>query len=345
MLSRIAEYHFWMGRYIERAENTARMVLDNYQTQLDAKEDETRWGLILDIFGEGEEYQKRYSEEIIAGNVEQFLTLDLTNRSSILSCITQARENARGIRDQISSEVWLTLNRLYLDLRQLQWEGLGDAKAIDFYEKVKEYAQLIHGLLHNTLLHGAGWNFIRAGRFIERAALVVRLLQIRYQAYNPEGIDRPNNIQQWYSVLRSVSAFEVYCKLHHATVTPRNVVDLLVFHPQFPRSLHYAASHLYRSLAAIHKDHMFTGTAGTPNDEALRLAGKLLSNLEYGSLDEVYEIGVVAYLKDFEQKLYPISNLINQQYFWYQQPLHTTPAPTIQVQKTLQSSPAKALQV
>jgi uncharacterized alpha-E superfamily protein len=345
MLSRIAEYHFWMGRYIERAENTARMVLDNYQTQLDAKEDETRWGLILDIFGEGEEYQKRYSEEIVAGKVEQFLTLDLTNRSSILSCITQARENARGIRDQISSEVWLTLNRLYLDLRQLQWEGLGDAKAIDFYEKVKEYSQLIHGLLHNTLLHGAGWNFIRAGRFIERAALVVRLLQIRYQAYNPEGIDRPNNLQEWYSVLRSVSAFEVYCKLHHATVTPRNVVDLLVFHPKFPRSLHYAASHLYRSLESIHKERLCTSMGSAADDKALRLAGKLLSNLEYGSLDEVYEMGVVAYLKDFEQKLYPISNLINQQYFWYQQPLQTTPAPTIQVQKTLQSSPAKALQV
>jgi uncharacterized alpha-E superfamily protein len=344
MLSRIAEYHFWMGRYIERAENTARMVLDSYQTQLDAKENETRWGLILDIFGEGEEYQKLYAEEIIAGNVEQFLTLDRTNRSSILSCITQARENARGIRDQISSEVWLTLNQLYLDLRQLQWEGLGDTKAVDFYEKVKEQSQLIHGLLHNTSLHGSGWNFIRSGRFIERAGLVVRLLQIRYQAYNPEGIDRPNNIQQWFSVLRSVSAFEVYCKLHRATVTPRNVVDLLVFEPQFPRSLRYAISHLYRSLDAIHKDR-FTNIKNPTSDEALRLTGKILSSLEYGSLDEVYEMGVVAYLKDFEQKLDPISNLINQQYFGYQQTLPTTPVPTIHVQKTLQSSPAKALKV
>jgi uncharacterized alpha-E superfamily protein len=328
MLSRIAEYHYWLGRYIERSENIARVVGDYYQTLLDigrgvdTEEASRRWEMILEISGEKESYQSRY-DTIHPALVEQFLAFDRSNPSSILSCITQARENARGIRDQISSEVWLALNRFYLELREAQWEGDADAEAISFYEKVKEQSQLIDSLANSTILHDTGWLFLRLGRFIERATQTARILQVRYRYIDPQSAipERPTEVQQWLSLLRSVSGFEIYSKLYRATVAPMSIVQLLVLNPRFPRSLRFAASQVQEILRTL-----ATSQPGFYKSEAERLVGILCAELIYGTLGEIEDAGVVPYLIQKEREIDAIGNYIHHFYFAYSLPGVTTQA-------------------
>jgi len=323
MLSRIAEYHYWMGRYIERAENNARVVGDFYQTQLDNAADGSPWRVVLEITGELETYNQQFTS-IEAAQVENYLTFNSYNPNSILSCLTQARENARGIRDQISSELWLAINRLYLEIREVRWEGMGDAQAVEFYERIKERAQLVDGVVHSTLLRGVGWHFVRLGKFLERALQVTRILGIRYhylqQAQDPQSkLLSSQQSQQWYSLLRSVSCFELYLKLYRATLAPLNVVELLVLHPDSPRSVRFAVDSVHNSLSALVKTQ--------PNDsyghsnEAQRLAGRLHSTLAYTTTEEIAQRGVVRYLRDIESQLEVIGTHIHHLYFNYPVPM------------------------
>lgn len=319
MLSRIAECHYWLGRYIERAENTARVVADYYQTLLDIGQEADpdlsgrRWAMILEISGELESYARRY-DAVHPALVEQFVTFDRGNQSSILSCVIQARENARGIRDQISSEVWLSLNRLYLDLRGARWEGDGDTEAITFYEKVKEQSQLVDSLVNSTLLHGEGWLFLRLGRFLERAAQIARILQVRYRFIDPHQAqpERPIEIQQWLSLLRSVSGFEIYCKLYRATIAPLSIVELLVLNPLFPRSLRFALHEIDGLLSRL-----AVSSPGTYTHEAGRLAGRLHAELVYSTLGEIAHQGIVPFLVVKEQEINSIGDQIHHFYFGY----------------------------
>ncbi len=330
MLSRIAEYHYWLGRYVERSENNARVVADFYQTQLDNYSNGSNgWGMILEITGELENYQRLYGE-LNPAQVENYLTFDPLNPNSILSCLTQARENARGIRDQISSELWLALNRLYLDIREVRWEGMGDAQAVNFYEQIKDQSQLVYGLVNSTLLRGTGWHFVRLGRFLERALQVTRILAVRYRYLEATASTMDmdhitsHEAQQWYSLLRSVSCFEMYLKVYQATLVPEHVVELILLHPEAPRSVRSSVYSLHKILCALVKQHPL----GHGN-EAKRLAGRLEANLAYTTSAEVEEQGVVAYLEEVEAALHLIGAHIHHIYFSY-------PAPLRQVQTQTQ---------
>lgn len=309
MLSRIAEYHYWMGRYIERAESNARVVADFYQTQLDHYVN-GNWGMVLEVTGELENYQ-RSSSDLGCTQVEHYLTFNPQNPNSILSCLTQARENARGIRDQISSELWVALNRLYLEVRETHWEGMGDAQAVSFYERIKDQAQLLDGLVHGTLLRGVGWHFIRLGRFLERAFQVARVLRVRYHHLQTKPVGMLQT-QEWNSLLRSVSCFEMYLKLYRATLVPENVVELLVLHPDSPRSVRFAVAAVQADLAALARPKEL----GYGN-EAQRFAGRLQANLSYTTSQEIGVQGVVDYLQEVETQLNQIGEQIHHIYFSY----------------------------
>jgi len=315
MLSRIAEYHYWMGRYLERAENNARVVADFYQTQLDHYTNGTDGrAMVLEITGERATSDRQFTH-IDSAQVENYLTLNTANPNSILSCLTQARENARGIRDQISSELWLALNRLYLEVRQTHWEGMGDAQAVSFYERIKDQAQLLDGVMHGTLLRGVGWHFIRLGRFLERAIQVARILRVRYGLLAndpPSGLLTSRSAQEWYSLLRSVSCFEMYLKLYRATLVPADVVELLVLHPASPRSVRFAVEAVETALTALVQPNQL----GYGN-EAARLAARLHATLCYTTSEEISTQGVVAYLADVEAALNQIGNQIHRIYFSY----------------------------
>ncbi len=313
MLSRIAEYHYWMGRYIERSENSARMVEDYYQTQLENYSARQGWGMVLEATGEGWSNLNMGPEEI-----ENYITFNTNNPNSILSCIIQARENARGIRDQISSELWLALNRLYLEIREVRWEGMGDSQAVIFYERIKEQSQTLDGLVNSTLLRGTGWRFVRLGRYLERALQVLRILRVRY-GYLQQDSDTlltSEQAQQWYSLLRSVSCFEMYLKLYRATLVPHQVVELLVLHPESPRSVRFAVELVHQTLAAL----VPPSPLGHGN-EAQRLAGRLHATLAYTTTQEITSLGVVDYLQQLETAVSNISAQIHHIYFNYPSPV------------------------
>lgn len=308
MLSRIAEAHYWLGRYMERAENTARVVADHYQTLLDDPEQAPNWQMVLAITGVEQSYRDRY-DEITAAQVSHFVSFDFNNSSSILACIRQARECARGIRDQIASEIWIALNRCFLELSDPQWSLPTDDETVasTFYERVKEFSQLIDGLTNSTMLQELGWDFLKLGRHLERACQIARILKVRYTYLIPQSL---LSLQPWYSLLRSLSASEAYNKIYQARVEPAHIVEMLVLHPTFPRSLRYNGSQVLTILQNISQS-----SRDTYANEAERLAGRLYAELVYTRIEEIEP--VIPYLEGLEDKLLMIGSEIHRHYFGY----------------------------
>ncbi len=308
MLSRIAEAHYWLGRYMERAENTARVVADHYQTLLDDPEQAPNWQMVLAVTGVEQSYRDRH-DEITAAQVSHFVSFDFNNSSSILACIRQARECARGIRDQIASEIWITLNRCFLELSDPQWSLPTDDETVasTFYERVKEFSQLIDGLTNSTMLQELGWDFLKLGRHLERACQIARILKVRYTYLIPQSL---LSLQPWYSLLRSLSASEAYNKIYQARVDPSHIVEMLVLNPTFPRSLRYNGSQVLTILQNISQS-----SRDTYANEAERLAGRLYAELVYTRIGEIEP--VIPYLERLEDRLLAIGSEIHQHYFDY----------------------------
>lgn len=308
MLSRIAEAHYWLGRYMERAENTARVVADHYQTLLDDPEQAPNWDMVLAIAGVEAPYRDIY-DDVTAAQVNHFVSFDFNNSSSILACIRQARECARGIRDQIASEIWIALNRCFLELSDPEWSQPTDDETVasTFYERVKEFSQLLDGLTNSTMLQESGWDFLKLGRHLERACQIARILKVRYTYLIPQSL---LSLQPWYSLLRSLSASEAYNKIYQARVAPEHIVEMLVLNSTFPRSLRYNSSQIMAILQNISQS-----SRDTYANEAERLAGRLYAELVYTRIDEIDS--VIPYLERLETQLFVVGNEIHHHYFGY----------------------------
>lgn len=340
MLSRIADSLYWIGRYVERAEDTARVADIAYHNTLGlgvsadaANRRRTHWEALLAIAGDPATFGERYD---IANEdtVPLYLTFDVENGNSIVSCIAQAREQARGLRHQIASEMWEALNRFHLDLqRQRTWQGtwVGAENANLFYRNVKEFSHLFQGVTDSILPRDEGWAFLQAGKFLERATKTARALDVKYHLLMTESDDLdggtiPVELPQWQALLRSFSAYETYHKLYRTAVRPRSVVELIVLSAVFPRSIQFSIRQVNEALNLIaaaqafdlddagdgyHPVFPFTGEP----DEASRLAGRLYSRLAYGTIDEVMSPGVDAFLQDIQRRCYHIGERIHGQYF------------------------------
>jgi uncharacterized alpha-E superfamily protein len=340
MLSRIADSLYWIGRYVERAEDTARIADIAYHNTLGlgistdaARRRRNHWEALLAISGDPVDFNQRYD---IANEdtVPPYLTFDVENPHSIVSCIAQAREQARGLRHQIASEMWEALNRFHLDLqRQRTWQGtwVGAENANLFYRNVKEFSHLFQGVTDSILPRDEGWAFLQAGKFLERATKTARALDIKYHLLMSETADLdgttiPVELPQWQALLRSFSAYESYHKLYRTAVRPRSVIELIVLSAVFPRSIQFSARQVNEALnliaaarahdldGAIEGYHPATPFPGEP-DEAARLAGRLHSRLAYGTIDEVMTAGVGTFLQDVQRRCYQIGERIHGQYF------------------------------
>src|ERR1035437_1833932 len=234
MLSRVAHSLYWMARYIERAENIARIVDVNLQLLLDIRNlDEKRltayWLPIVQATGDEEAFFKTHP--LATGNaVTEFMVFDLQNPNSLLQSIFQARENARMVRDQITLELWEELNRLYLFVRSPQAREVWRRSATEFFQEIKASSLHIIGIIIATLIRNEGWWFVQAGQFLERADKTTRILDVRYQSLPERGIpDRitPDAALEWSAVLRSCSAWDAYKTIHGADVHPHQVVEFL----------------------------------------------------------------------------------------------------------------------
>lgn len=318
MLSRVANCLYWMSRYIERAENTARIVDTNLQLLLDFRnlDDVTlaeHWMPIVQSTGDDEAFLAKYPQAT-GHSVTEFLVFDASNPNSINTAIAQARENARMVRDQITVELWEELNRLYL------WSRSGEARQLwtnspsDFFGQIKNSSLLLLGLIYATVVHNEGWQFMQVGKFIERADKTTRILDVRHTTFPEQG--PPASITQrdaleWSAVIRSCSAWDAYKAAYGADVRPEWAVELLLFSEEFPRSVRFCIEQFDNALRQV------SGVSPRRfSNLAERLSGRLLAELEYGSLDEVLACGLHRYLDLLQQKFNDVGKALFDAYIF-----------------------------
>ena len=300
MLSRTADHLFWMARYMERAENTARMLDVNYQTSLlpqSAATAEEGWRGLLSISELTWGFSQKYSQ-VSPQTVMDFMVRDQTNSSSIVSCLHAARENARAVRGALTTEVWETQNQTWLEFNRMLGEGAFERDPGAFFEWVKFRSHLSRGVTVGTMLQDEALHFLRVGTFLERADNTARLLDVKFQAlsgsdfFGREAIKDNQEVDfyHWSAILRSVSGFEIYRKVYRNVIHPEKVAELLILRPDMPRSLAACMNETVANLQLV---------ANEQSSETLRRAGRLKSDLRYGRIDEILATGLHAYLTQF----------------------------------------------
>jgi len=298
MLSRTADHLFWMSRYTERAENTARMLDVNYQTSLLPQSDAVAlvgWQGLLSISELASVYKARHGE-INVRDVMDFMVKDESNPSSIVSCLNAARENARAVRGTLTTEVWETQNQTWLEVRRMIKAGEFERDPAQFFEWVKFRSHLSRGVTLGTMLMDEALYFMRLGTFLERADNTARLVDVKFHAVQSDFYgaasekDQEYDFYHWSAILRSVSGFEVYRKVYRDVIRPERVAELLILRPDMPRSLHASLNEVVKNLGLVANDQ---------SGETHRRAGKLCAELKYGRIDEILATGLHAYLTQF----------------------------------------------
>jgi uncharacterized alpha-E superfamily protein len=311
MLSRTADHLFWMARYTERAENTARMLDVRVQYSLmpqSAAAAIAGWRTVLAVSELEPAFDAKYSA-LTQKEVIDFMVRDPRNPSSIASCLTGARENARAVRGTLTTEVWETQNRTWLDLKDHLKSGMLERDPGQFLEWVKHRSHLSRGVTLGTMLQDEALNFIRLGTFLERADNTARILDVKFLAADLREVDNASgNQREFYylaALLRSVSAFEVYRKVYRDTITPARVADLLILQARMPRSLAACMAAVVANLRDISNDL---------SRDTERFAGKLNATLQFGVIEDILEQGLHDYLTSFLAAIEELGNRIRRDF-------------------------------
>lgn len=310
MLSRVAESIYWMSRYVERAENLARFIDVTFNVILDQPRGAgQQWEPLVRTTGDEEYFEEHYGEPT-GEAVLKFLTFDREYSNSILSSLSMARENARTVREAISSEAWEQLNEFYHFVKAASATTVG-ASLSDFFRAVKQHCHLFNGIIDATLTRGKEWHFANLGRLLERADKTSRILDVKYFTLLPNIQDVGTTIDdlQWSAVLRSVSGFEAYRKRYH-TITIHRVVEFLVLDRVFPRAISFCVNWADDSV------HQIAGTtAGSYRNPAEQLLGRLRSELVYADVDYIINQGLHEFIDSLQTRLNEISEAIHESYF------------------------------
>jgi uncharacterized alpha-E superfamily protein len=319
VLSRTAESLFWIGRYLERVQGFARALDTTYHARLErlgaSASDAGDLEALLDICGERERFEAS-SRVLGAAAVARFTLFESDNPSAVLSCLRQARENARGMRDRITSEMWETLNSFYLWLATEDGSRSATANLHDLCEQIKTRCHLFTGVAQGTMVHDEGWNFLRAGTYLERAAMTARLLAVQFPRLLPsEQLFDAADLHAWIWLLRSVSGYEAYCQVHHLGIRPELVADFLVFDRDFPRSIRYAIGATGSSLRRISNSQN-----GQYANDAERLIGLLEANLTYADRRALSTPRLLELLAEIPQRCFRAADALGEAYFTYAVP-------------------------
>jgi uncharacterized alpha-E superfamily protein len=313
MLSRTADQLYWMSRYTERAENTARMLNVNYETALlpqSAAKAQVGWQGLLSISELLPSYTAQHGE-VTAQGVMEFMVRDQDNPSSIISCLRSARENARAVRGTLTTEVWETLNQTWLEVNRMVKSGECERDPGLFFEWVKFRSHLSRGVTVGTMLMDEAFHFLRLGTFLERADNTARLVDVKFHALQSDFYGEISQKGQeydfyhWSAILRSVSGFEVYRKVYRDVIRPERVAELLILRPDMPRSLHASLNEVVSNLQLVASD---------PNSESLRHAGRLRADLKYGRIDEILANGLHAFLTQYLDRVNALGGHISREF-------------------------------
>ena len=313
MLSRTADHLFWMSRYTERAENTARMLDVNYQTSLlpqSAGVARVGWQGLLSISELLPAYNEKHGD-IAQNDVMEFMVKDEENPSSIISCLRAARENARAVRGSLTTEAWETQNQTWLEAKRMLRDGEFEHDPSQFFDWVKFRSHLSRGVVLGTMLQDEAFYFLRLGTFLERADNTARLVDVKFHAVESDFFgtaderDQEYDFYHWSSILRSVSAFEIYRKVYRDVIKPERVADLLILRADMPRSLHASLVEVVNNLVMVSNDQ---------SKETQRRAGKLLADLQYARIDEILATGLHAFLTQFLDRVNELGGRISRDF-------------------------------
>ncbi len=304
MLLRVANHLYWMGRYIERTENTARAIEVTYQTSLlqtGAPSADREWEGLLTMVGQRDEFFARYGSPS-AAKVLRFMIIDFENPASLLASLRAARENGRSVNGSLSPEMWESLNMIWLDLREVDEDRLLSVGVAPFLERVKEGAHLFRGVLHSTLTQEDVLRPIDLGTFIERADHTVRTLRARYACLLQQG-EQETDYYAWVAILQSVGAAAAYRRLYRDLITPARVAELLILREEVPCSLHACLDRINDLLQPL---------SGGIGPEAVRLAADLHFLLHDGRIRKTLQHALHDYLVDFTGALHRLGAKIGE---------------------------------
>jgi uncharacterized alpha-E superfamily protein len=312
MLSRVAESIYWMARYVERAENAARFVDVSLNVILDQPQEAVhQWEPLVRATGDAEYFRTTFGEPT-PQNVVQFLTFDRNYPSSIISSLSAARENARTIREAISSEAWEQLNEFFHFVKTASHDSNVSIDFLtQFFLTIKHHSNLFNGIVDATMSRNRGWHFANLGRLLERADKTSRLLDVKYFTLLPRIQDVGTTLDdlQWSAVLRSVSGFEMYRKRFH-TITVHRLVSFLILDDQFPRAVRFCVEWADRSLHAISGSRM--GSFANSADQRL---GRLKAELAYGDIEQIIQGGLHEFVDDLQRQLNEVDEAISETFF------------------------------
>jgi uncharacterized alpha-E superfamily protein len=305
LLSRVADALYWISRYLERAEHTARLIDVRLDLGLDRRPDSEGW-----------DFERLYaalrldateSPSSPAAMID-LLVFDLSTRNSVSACVTAARENARQVREEISSDMWEQINALFLRLTQARMEGTWSARPHYLARMLIEGVHLFEGITDATMGHGEGWQYLQAGRFLERASATAALVDLHFT----DGSMLPPAHLEWVGLLRSCSALEAYCRCYTADLRPERIAEFLLLNAEFPRSVRFAAA---RAESAVRCIAQLTGHGA--GGRAERLVGRLHASLDYGQVDEILNDAPHAYLDGIGRYCAQIHAALCQSYLTY----------------------------
>lgn len=313
MLSRVANSIYWINRYIERAENYARFIDVNHRLTMDLPPGlKEQWRPLVETTGDRELFERMYGEDYSKNNVIRFLVFDDGNPNSIISCLSQARENARTVREIISSEMWLQINELYLNVQHgIGRESWDEDNLTEMLQSTKMGGHTFAGVMDATLSHGEGWHFGIMGRHLERAEKTARILDMKYYYLLPkvQDVNSPLDMLEWSALLRSASAYEMYRK-QFGKLETNNIISFLALDRVFPRSMHFCLIAAERSL------HSITGTSiFTFSTDAEKKLGKLRSEMDYTDIEDITHQGLHQYLDSYQIKHNNISESVFETFF------------------------------
>ncbi len=312
MLSRVADALFWMSRYLERGEHVTRLLDVAFHMELDllsvsTEPRDAHWGSLLTIL---QQPSPPASAGDLADAISASLTFDLDNPSSIMSCVSRSRSNARGVRGTITSEMWRELNKVYWQLCDPMFRTQVKESPHEFYQTVESGSCTFQGVCDATLVHDEGWQFIQLGKFLERADKTLRILDVESRRLaSLDRADLPLSNVQWAGVLRSCGAYEAYQRLYVGRVEPARVIEFLLLHPTFPRSVLFSLSASSRALSEVASD-----TAGEGLGRARRLLGRVLAELEYLELDAMKGEELHRFLSSVLERSIEVSRAVQSHY-------------------------------
>jgi uncharacterized alpha-E superfamily protein len=306
MLSRVAESLYWMSRYLERAEHTARVIKVqlNLMLERETEDDDRHWRRMLKSLAVEMADVKEGDAQALAKS----LIHSTTSRSSIVSCVMAARENSRQVREQISSEMWEQMNRMYIDVQRADSDESSDVD--DFLQAIKDGAHLFQGITDSNMTHGEGWQFIQAGRSLERASALATLLGVHFREFYGKGAE-PEPLE-WIGLLRSCTAFESYCKAYTADLRPERIAEFLMLNPTFPHTIRFSADALETAMKQIGAE-----VSSRRSARVERIAGRMQATLAFGQIDEIMSGGLHAYLETVLRQCSQAHSALYQTYITY----------------------------